>query len=85
MYWFTFFHMTVPDFRLRGKTLSFKMCPECDFRITEDIKNIILQCPLNTYFQDLRYIPNGSGNYKRRIVTQNILIDKNLFLSKCIP
>ena len=33
------------DYRLKGKTVGYKMCDLCDLGITEDIRHVVMQCP----------------------------------------
>ena len=33
------------DYRLKGKTIGYKMCEWCDLGITEDVRHVVMQCP----------------------------------------
>ena len=33
------------DYRLKGKTIRYKMCERCDLGITEDVRHVVMQCP----------------------------------------
>ena len=58
--------LKVDDVRLKGSSLASKFCTLCDLGQKEDVRHLVLQCPIfalerESMFHDIRQLPNNLG------------------------